>query len=112
MNEAWRNLRVGDRIRMVRLPSAWQQPGYQVPRCTRRLYRRLIERRRPVRVYRIDEGGLPWIRCRFRQADGAWEHHFLAVNDDSWVRVRRRAASPDYSRRHTGSKRMQGSRNG
>ncbi|MFO0798315.1 MAG: hypothetical protein U0804_12630 [Gemmataceae bacterium] len=86
MSEPWRELRVGDRIRVVRLPSGWGRPGYHVPTCTRRLFRRLIERGRPLRVYEVDEDGLPWVRCRFRLAKG-WEHHFLAVNDDSWVRV-------------------------
>jgi hypothetical protein len=88
VGESWQNLRVGDRIRIVRLPSDWEQPGYHVPPCTRRLYHLLIERRRPLRVYAVDEDGLPWVRCRFRR--GGWEHHFLAVNDDSWVRVRSR----------------------
>ena len=89
MSEPWRVLRLGDRIRVVRFPSEWERPGYHVPPCTRRLYRLLIERGRPVRVYEVDEYGLPWVRCRFRDSNG-WEHHFLAVNDDSWVRVRSR----------------------
>jgi hypothetical protein len=41
-------------------------------------------------VYEIDEWGLPWIRCRFRRKDGSWEHHYLAIHDDSWVRVKPR----------------------
>jgi hypothetical protein len=90
MNESWRDLRVGDRIRIIRLPTEWNQRGYRVPPCTRRLYTRLIQRRRPVRVYKIDDWGLPWIACRFRRKNGSWDHHFLAVNDDSWVMVRNR----------------------
>jgi hypothetical protein len=89
MAESWRDLRVGDHIRIVRYPTDWERPDYHVATCTRRLYRRLIARRRPVRVYEVDGDGLPWVRCRFRLARG-WEHHFLAVNDDSWVRVRGR----------------------
>ena len=92
MAESWRDLRVGDRIRIVRLPTDWKNPDYYVPPCTRRLYQRLIQRRRAVRVYRLDSQGLPWIACRFREKDGAWGHHFLAVNDDSWARVRHRQA--------------------
>ena len=87
MGEAWEELRVGDRVRVVRLPSAWDNPGYQVFPCTRRLYRKLIERRRPLRVYELDGWGLPWVRCRFRLRSGGWESHFLALNDDSWVGV-------------------------
>jgi hypothetical protein len=91
MHEGWRTLRVNDRIRIVRMPSGIDAPRYVLPACTRRLYEKLIARGRAVRVYDIDEWGLPWIRCKFRRRNGSWEHHFLAVNDDSWVRVKRRA---------------------
>ncbi len=90
MDESWRDLRVGDRIRLVRMPSEFDQAGYYLHRDTRRVYKRLIERRRPVRVYEIDEWGLPWIECRFRRKDGWWERHSLAFNHDGWVRVKRR----------------------
>ena len=90
MSDAWRELAVGDRIRVVHLPSGIDAPGYTFHPDTRRLYLRLIARRRSVRVCEIDETGLPWIRCRFRRKNGTWEHHWLAVNDDSWVRVRSR----------------------
>src|SRR5207237_7537709 len=91
MVERWYQLRVGDRIRIVRMPSDANTPGTTFFPETRRLYKKLIARRRPVRVFQIDEWGLPWIRCRFRLKDGSWEHHYLAVNDNSWVRVKRRA---------------------
>jgi hypothetical protein len=91
MNEPWRQLKVGDRVRIVRMPSGVDEPGYRFPAETRRLYERLIERGYPQRIYEIDEWGLPWIDCRFRLADGQWEHHLLAVNDDSWVLVKPRA---------------------
>ena len=90
MTEPWQSLRVGDRIRIVRMPSGVDAPGYVFPACTRRLYERLIERGRPVRIFEITENGLPWIQCRFKMPDGNWEWHYLAVNDDSWVRVRHR----------------------
>lgn len=90
MDERWRQLRIGDQIRIVRMPSDFSKPGYYVHRETRRLYKRLIERRRPVRVCEIDEWGTPWISCRFRMKNGRWEHHFLAVDDDSWERVKHR----------------------
>ena len=90
MIEAWRELRVGDRIRVVRMPSGVDAPGYTFHRDTRRLYQRLIDRHRPSRVSEVDELGLPWIRCRFLSEDGFGEHHWLAINDDSWVRVKRR----------------------
>jgi hypothetical protein len=89
MTESWRDLKVNDRIRIILIPTEWSKPGYHVPPCTRKLYERLIQRKRSVRVYEIDEWGLPWIRCRFRYRKG-WMNHSLAVNDDSWVRVKHR----------------------
>ena len=89
MAEDWRHLRVGDRIRIVRMPSAGSLEGYVLPRDTRRLYRLLMARKRPLTVYEIDKRWrLPWIKCKFRTKNGRWEYHYLAVNDDSWVRVR------------------------
>jgi hypothetical protein len=87
--DSWRDLVVGDRIRIVRLPPGIDAPGYVFHPDTRRLYRRLIARKRPVRVCEIKDG-LPWIHCRFKRKNGTWEHHWLAVNDDSWVCVRSR----------------------
>ena len=90
VEEPWRELRIGDRIRIVRMPSGVDAPGYTFHRDTRRLYECLIARGRSLRIFRIDDWGLPWIRCRFKCKDGRWEYHSLAVNDDSWVPVRRR----------------------
>lgn len=90
MREPWRDLRVGDRIRIVRMPSGVDDPGYTFPKETRLLYNRLIARGRSSRIYKIDDWGLPWINCRFKRKDGRLTHHSLAVNDDSWVRVKRR----------------------
>src|SRR4051812_19665794 len=84
--EPWQSLRVGELVRIVRIPGH-SVLGYHLHRDTRRLYKRLIDRKRPVRVYEIDKDGLPWIKCRFRYKNGRWDYHFLAINDDSWVRV-------------------------
>ena len=91
MSEDWRDLCAGGRIQIVRLPNEWEQPSYHVPPCTRRLYKKLIERQRPARICEIDDQGLPWMRCRIRDKVGAWEYHWLAVTDDSWVRARSRS---------------------
>jgi hypothetical protein len=85
-NEPWRKLKVGDRIRIVRMPS--DEPYMQ--KDTRRLFKALIARNRPSRVFWIDEYKHPWIRCRIKRKNGSWDLHWLAVNDDSWLRVRRR----------------------
>lgn len=89
IDERWRELRVGDRIRIVRLPGQ-KVPGYYLPPMSRRVYKRLIARRRSVRISSIDEWGVPWFWCRFRQKNGSWDHHALGVNDDSWEKVKRR----------------------
>ena len=91
MVESWRDLRIGDRIRLVAMPGEFAQPGYHLPPCTRRVYERVITKRRPVRVCRIDERGLPWIDCRFREENGGLVYHSLAFNHDGWVRVRGRS---------------------
>jgi hypothetical protein len=91
MSDDWRKLRVNDRIRFVHMPTEFSRPGYFVHRDTRRVYRRLIERGRSVRVFMIDEWKLPWIRCQFRLEDGRIEYHWLAINHDGWVRVQRRS---------------------
>jgi hypothetical protein len=81
-------LRVGDRIRIVRLPAEWDQPGYFVHRDTRAVFRLLIKRGRGSKVYEIDEWGNPWIHCRTRHRSGGTEHHSLGLYErDCWVRV-------------------------
>jgi hypothetical protein len=89
-----RPLKLGDRIRIVRLPPEWQNAGYRVPRSTRSVYRKLIERQRPLVVSEIDERGLPWIWCRFRSRRGGLEHHALVVDDGCWVHVKTRRRTP------------------
>ena len=86
--QPWPSLHVGDRVRVVRLPTFQGMPGGGLPPETLRLYKKLIVRGRPQRVYWIDEYGSPWISCRFRTRNGQWEGHYLAINDDSWERVR------------------------
>jgi hypothetical protein len=90
MVETWQELRVGDRIRLVAEPPEWQRPGYHLPPCTRRLWLRLIARRRPLRVCEVDEWGVPWVQCRFRLPGGGWEHQHLAIFEGGWVRVKSR----------------------
>jgi hypothetical protein len=86
--EDWRTLRVGDRIRFVAMPT-----GMGTHNChqdTLDAYQTLNERRRRVRIYRLDEWNMPWIRFRIRRPDGVWAHHGLLINHDGWVRVRSR----------------------
>ncbi|HWA96923.1 MAG TPA: hypothetical protein VG713_00455 [Pirellulales bacterium] len=75
---------------MTKMPSEFAQHGYSIHRDTLRVYRRLIERGRPMRVFKIDAWKSPWVRCQLRRTDGRFEYHALAINHDGWVRVRPR----------------------
>jgi hypothetical protein len=88
--ELWRSLKVGDRVRFVHMPTDFTRPGYGIHQETLDAYRRLIERNRPLRVYKIDDWKLPWVQFRFRLKGGRIEYHSLAVNHDGLVRVRSR----------------------
>jgi hypothetical protein len=77
-------------VRIVRMPSGIGSPGYAFPEETRRVYRLLIERGRAQRICEVDEWGVPWIECRFPRHDPPGSGHFLALNDDGWVRVKSR----------------------
>lgn len=81
----WRRLRVGDRIRLVKIPLDfldWKALHLE----TKQAYQYLLKRRRPVVVYQIDEYGLPWVQFRFRRGD-RMRHDFLAVNHGGIVIV-------------------------
>jgi hypothetical protein len=86
----WPVLQVGDEIRLVEMPPEFLRSGHFVHPDTLRVYKKLIARRRPLRVYKIDAWGLPWVQCRFRRKDGRWEWHYLAVNHGGIVKVQRR----------------------
>lgn len=87
MNEPWRDLRVGDAVRIVRLPGEFDRPGYRVHPSTRRLYERLIAGGKTFRIREIDQWGYPRIHVRQRCKDGSVGHHTLALCDDSWERA-------------------------
>jgi len=88
--ELWRTLKVGDYIRLVEYPPEFLQPGCVIFPETIRVYKKLVKRKRPLRISNIDEYGLPWIRCRFPIRNGRYEWHFLAMNHDGIVKVKRR----------------------
>jgi hypothetical protein len=85
-------LRIGDRIKIVAMPGA-DVPGYVLQDETRRVFKKLIVRSQPVRIFMIDEYGAPWYRCRFRRKNGGWKEHWLAVFDgeENWVVVKPRS---------------------
>jgi hypothetical protein len=88
--ELWEELRVGDRVRLTEIPAEFFQDGYFLHRDTMRAYKKLLARRRSLRVYKIDEWGLPWVQFRFRRKSGEWEYHSLAINHSGLARVRPR----------------------
>lgn len=69
MSEPWRELRVGDRVKVVRVPSAFAEPGYRVEEETIALYRHLAAAGMALTI----EAGSTL--------------HTLALNDDSSERV-------------------------
>jgi hypothetical protein len=86
----WRTLKVGDKIRLVEYPPEFLQPGYVIFPETVCVYKKLLKRKSPLVVREIDEYGLPWVHCRFRQRNGRYEWHSLAVNHDGIAKVNRR----------------------
>jgi hypothetical protein len=93
--EAWRTLRVGELIRIVRVPEEFDEPGYVIAPDTRRLFARLVAERRSHRIAWIDDWGVPSIDLRFRRTrSGTLIHESLDIIEDCWVRVRRRRGRP------------------
>jgi hypothetical protein len=88
------DLKVGDRIRIIKMPGEGV-PGYYLHPDTGRVFKKLIARGWAVRIARVDEYGSPWYTCRFRLRKGQWESHHLAVCDldNNWVMVKPRDKS-------------------
>jgi len=86
MNDHWQQLKVGDRIRIVRLPSEFSRPDYQVHDDTIALYRHLIDEGCVLVVDEIDDKGRPRIEYEWNKPAGV-EYHGLLINDDSWERA-------------------------
>lgn len=82
-------LKVGDRVRVVRLPPAWFSPGFHVPSDTRRIYKLMISRRRAVRINEVDEHGA-WVQLHVRDNRDRIVRHFVTLDDGCCVRARKR----------------------
>ena len=87
MTDPWRNLRIGDRIRITHIPDDYLRPGYTFHDETRALYEHLIARREILTVDEFCEQELPWVSYEQTMPDGEIVSHSLAVNDDSWELV-------------------------
>jgi hypothetical protein len=73
MADPWRALRVGDRVRIVRLPGDFDRPGYHVTEETVAAYCSLVETGRVLTIAEIDEFGRPWTEGF--EADDSWERY-------------------------------------
>jgi hypothetical protein len=84
--EAWRKLKVGDRVRIVRIPSFFSDPNCHVPDAQEvlGLYHTLIDLGIVLEIDEIDELGHPWISYDLTNDDGEGDCHGLALDDDSW----------------------------
>ena len=83
-------LKVGDKIKILSVPGEGI-PNYYIDKDTVRVYKKIIARKRPVRIYEIQDGQ-PWYAVKFRRKNGKWEYHFLSVMDEdaNWVPVKRK----------------------
>ena len=80
----WKDLRAGDRIRIVRIPSLFSAPHYQNGDWdeTLALYEHLIATEETLAIDQIDEDGRPWVEYQWGDTSSS-----LAVDDDSWETV-------------------------
>ena len=88
-NAPWQNLRKGDKIRIVRIPTLFSAPHYHNGDWdeTFALYEHLISSGQTLTIDQIDEDGRPWIEYEWTNDDGDLTSNSLSVDDDSWVAV-------------------------
>lgn len=85
MNEAWRELKVGDQVRIVRLPAEMVTYSTELVKELEPVYRKLIDTGMALTIDQVDEYGTPWISWEEGEGEG-WISESLALNDDSWER--------------------------
>jgi hypothetical protein len=92
MSERWRELRVGDRVRLLCVPEAdllqrerELRDGAEMAGLTADTLERIIAIDPVVMIDDVDEFGMPWFHCELVAADGVIEYHGLGItDDDSW----------------------------
>ena len=90
-----KNLQVGDRIRILRVPEAdLRQRDYEIVRGaemaghTAKTIERVIEKNRIVEIWQIDEFGYLWYEVTLVGDNGESEEHTLMVYDDgTWEKT-------------------------
>jgi hypothetical protein len=86
MDERFRTLRVGDRIRILAVPGQGL-PGFYLHEDTRKLFERLVGEQTILQVYRIDEWGLPWVKCCFADVPEECQDDLAIDEFDVWELV-------------------------
>jgi hypothetical protein len=90
-----KNLHVGDRIRILRVPEADLKQrndeiarGAEMAGHTADTIEQIIATNPIVNIWQIDEFGYPWYEVTLIAADGQAEEHTLMVYDDgTWEKV-------------------------
>ena len=88
-----KELKIGDRIRILSVPHGTDAEYYWISKDTVRVFKKIIARKRSVRISEIDEDGTPWYTCKFKRKNGTWEWHYMAVlegDGDNWVKVKKK----------------------
>jgi hypothetical protein len=88
----WRTFKVGDLVRVVEFAKEFRAPG-ALHVESRRAYKYLLNRRRPLTVSMIDEYGLPWTEFQYRGRGGRMGYHSWALNHSGLVLVKRKRRS-------------------
>ena len=84
-------LKVNDRIRIISIPGE-NNANYCIHFSTKQAYKKLINRKRSVRINRIDKHDQPWYDFKLQRKDGSWEKHTMCVmkDDNNWIKVQKR----------------------
>lgn len=92
MGDSWRNLRVGNRVRLLRVPESDLRQrerelrnGAEMAGWTADTLERILALDPIVTIDEVDEYGAPWFHVELAAADGSTEYHALAITEDeSW----------------------------
>ena len=88
MDEFWRSLRIGDRVRLAHVPVEFTSAPdtYRLHGETLELYQHLVAESAILTVSEIDDWNVPWIDYTWVR-NGVEEFHSLGLNHDGLVAV-------------------------
>jgi hypothetical protein len=90
MADSWQKLRVGDRIRFIRVPPIYSNPDYRVSPETLSLYTLLVSTGDSIQIDDFTEYGAPVAGYVDRRDNDGPVFHGLVINADDdgcWERV-------------------------